>query len=130
MTTPYNKITDVFHSKFQSKVEILPELEEQFFLNALGEFELDLYPLTYDETNQVISEDLSRSEINVLGTLMYKEYLSREHDRILKLNNIVGRDIKLTGLGDSKSNSFKTLQEVTVKITKMIDKLKDNNFEN
>lgn len=129
MSTPYSKIANVFHSKFQSKSEIPNGLEEQFFLNALGEFELELYPLTYDEVNKVIEQDLSRSEINVLGTLMYKQYLSREHDRILKLNNIYGRDVRLTGLGDSKTKSLQTLQEISAEITRTLDKLKDNNFD-
>lgn len=129
MSTPLSKIQSVFHSKFKSKNEIIPELEIQYFLNALSTFELDLYPLPFDETSEEIENDLSRPEILLLGTLMYKEYLSQERDRILKLNNIIGRDIKLTGSGDSKSNINKTVTELENQITVMIDKLKNNNFE-
>lgn len=129
MSTPYEKVVNVFHSKFQSKTEIIPELEMQFFINALGNFELDLYPITFDEDIEVISETLTKSEILVLGTLMYKEYLSKERDRILKLNNIIGRDIKLTGAGDSKTNINRTMTELENQIAVMVDKLKNNNFD-
>lgn len=128
MSTPYVKIQDVFHSKLKSKVEIIPELELQYFYNALGVFELDLYSLTYDEVMEEITIDLSRPEILLLGTLMYREYLSQERDRALKLNNIIGRDIKLTGSGDSKSNYNRALIELDSDLSTMIDKLKDNDF--
>jgi hypothetical protein len=130
MSTPYEKIVSVFHSKFHSKTIILPELEIQYFLNAQGAFELDLFPIEFDEVNEVIANDLNKSEILVLGALMYKEYLSQERDRILKLNNIIGRDIKLTGAGDSKSNINKTMSELENQIAVMIDKLKTNVFDN
>jgi hypothetical protein len=129
MSTPYEKILDVFHSKLKSKVEIDYDLEFQYFFNALGSFELDLYPLDYDETLEELSNDLKRPEILLLGTLMYREYLSQERDRILKLNNIIGRDIKLTGSGDSKSNINKAMVELENQIAVIIDKLKTNNFD-
>lgn len=129
MPTPYGKIQDVFHSKLKSKVEIIPELELQYFYNALGSFELDLYSLNYDESNQVMIEDLNRSEILLLGTLMYREYLSQERDRALKLNNILGRDIKLTGSGDSKSNYNKAVVELDAQISTMVSKLKVIDFD-
>jgi hypothetical protein len=128
MSTPYEKILNVFHSKFQSKKEIPDGLEEQFFLNALAEFELELYSLTYDENLELIEEDLNRPEINVLGLLMYKEYLQRELDRILKLNNIYGKDVRLTGLGDTKSKTSQALEKIKTDITLMLNKLKDHNF--
>lgn len=126
--TKYEDILKSFHSKFQSKTEIFPELEKQFFLTALGDFEIDLYPLEYDEDAETIEESLSRPEINVLGLLMYKAYLGRERDRILKLNNIIGRDIKLTGMGNSKSQINKAYEEISGEVAESINKLKDNSF--
>lgn len=128
MTTPYEKVQNVFHSSFQSKVEIIPELERQFFINAIGDFSLDLYDLDYDVSTYEVKEDLTQSEINLLGKLMYKYYLQRERDRIMKLNNIVGRDIKLTGMSDTKQVINKMYENLMNEIYTMINKMKRNTF--
>ena len=128
MTTPYVEVQDVFHSKFQEKKELPAGLEAQFFKNAVGDFITDLYPLNIIEDNS-LQEELALPEIQLLGALMYKNYLERELDRILKLNNIVGRDIKLTGLGDSKSTTKKRLEEVLKDIDKRMSKLQPLTFE-
>lgn len=128
MTTPYSKIQNVFHSSFQSQTEILPELEKQFFINAIGDFSLDLYSLNYDLDSYEIEHDLSQAEINLLGKLMYKYYLHRERDRIMKLNNIVGRDIKLTGMSDTKQVINKMYSNLIDEIDLMMTKLKDNTY--
>lgn len=128
MTTPYKKIQFVFHSSFQSKIEIIPELEKQFFINALGDFSLDLYELNYNSETDEIKEDLNQAEINLLGKLMYKYYLQRERDRIMKLNNIVGRDIRLTGMSDTKQAINKMYNGLLNEIDTMIHKLKDNTY--
>jgi hypothetical protein len=128
MGTPYVKVQSVFHSKPQEKKALPEGLEEQFFINAVGDFETDLYPLHILEDNS-LQEDLTNSEIQVIGLLMYKHYLERELDRILKLNNIIGRDIKATGLGDSKSNTNKRLESLKEEIDKKISKLKPLTFD-
>ncbi|MGZ9868119.1 hypothetical protein ACU3L3_06830 [Priestia endophytica] len=128
MGTPYVKVQSVFHSKPQEKKALPEGLEEQFFINAVGDFETDLYPLHILEDNG-LQEDLTNSEIQVIGLLMYKHYLERELDRILKLNNIIGRDIKTTGLGDSKSNTNKRLESLQEEIDKKISKLKPLTFD-
>lgn len=132
MTTPYEKIQNVFHSSFQSKTEIVPELERQFFINAIGDFSLDLYELDYTidtENNEIeIVQDLTQSEVNLLGKLMYKYYLHRERDRIMKLNNIVGRDIRLTGMSDTKQVINKMYDNLVNEIAVIMTKLKDNTY--
>ena len=128
MPTPYSRIENVFHSSFQSKVILPPDLEEQFFITAIGDYSLDLRDLTYNSDIKEISEDLSQSEINLLGKLMYKAYLQRERDRVLKLNNILGRDIKLTGMADSKFAMNTAYITITNEISAMIHKLKTNSF--
>jgi hypothetical protein len=129
MPTPVEKIINVFHSKFQSKTELIPELEQQFLYNALADFEVDLYPLPYDESNNTFEKILSSPEVLLLGTLMYKAYLGRERDRVLKLNNIIGRDIKLTAMGNSKSSMNQAYDGVVKEATLLIDKLKDISFD-
>ena len=129
MSTPFEKIQNVFHSKFQSKIELMPELEQQFFINAISDFEVELYPLPFNEESFDIEEDLSYPEINLLGTLMYKEYLHRERDKTLKLNNIVGKDIKLTAMANSKYAMNTAYSSILSEIAEKIGKLKSLNFE-
>jgi hypothetical protein len=128
MSTSKTKVTDNFHSQFQDLNVIPPDLENQLFLNALGDFEGDLYTLTYDDVNEVISEDLSRTELNLLGKLMYKHYLNRERDRIIKLNNIIGRDVTLNGTGNTKQQMNITYDSVENDIENLVSKLKDNSY--
>lgn len=123
MSTPISKVIDVFHSKFQSKIELLPGLEMQFLINAMSEFSMELFPVSLNEVEGNINENLSSPEIYLLGVLMYKEYFHRERDKTLKLNNIVGRDIKLTAMGNSKyamNTTYKALlDEIAVKVSKL-----------
>lgn len=128
MSTPYEKILKSFHSQFKSKYAILPELEEQYFINALGDYELELASLTYDEIAKEIAEDLTKPQINILGALMYKYYKKQELDGVLKLNNIVGKDIALTSMGDSKSQMNKSYAVISLEIADALNKLKENSF--
>lgn len=128
MPTPQTEILNNFHSQFQSKTLLDPTLEDQFFETALGEFELDLYTLTYDSAVKEIEEDLNRYEINLLGLLMYKSYKKREKDRIMKLNNIVGRDIEMTGMGQSKQTAIKDYELILDEIADTINKIKNSSF--
>jgi hypothetical protein len=128
MSTPYKAIQDSFHSRFKSKSEIIPELEIQYLISALGEFELELFTLTYDETTQEIIEDLPRSQLNLLGILIYKYYKKQELDGILQLNNIVGKDIALTSMGDHKKVNQLAMTLLQKEISDMFNKIKDNSF--
>lgn len=131
-TTPYSKIQNVFYSTFQSKTEIPIELEEQFFLNAVGDFELNLHEINCSGSvtngDCEILEILPQSKINLLGKLMYKYQLQRERDRIIKLNNIVGRDISLTGMSDTKQVLNKMYDNLLYEIETIIHKLKENTY--
>ncbi|WP_063565471.1 hypothetical protein [Paenibacillus sp. O199] len=126
--TTYQDILNSFYSRFQS-TKLLPEgLVKEFFNQALGDFEIDLYPLGWNIESQEFDEILERSIINLLGRLMYASYLSREVDRIVKLTNIVGKDISLTGMGDSKRFSMMKLAEEESKINEMKSKLKTSSY--
>lgn len=128
MTVPYSDILDVFHSSFQSQTTIPTDLEKQFFLNALGYYELELNELDYDDVSETINNDLSRPHIIALGKLMYKYYLHRERDRILKLNNIVGKDIKLTAMGQSKQEINDAYDTTCEEVENLMNKLKDGSI--
>lgn len=128
MNTPFEKVLMFFHSRFQSTTELPPELEKQFLIQGVSEFETDLYDLNFNAEFDEFEKQLTLPELNVLGALMYKGYLQRERDRMLKLNNIIGRDIRLTGMSDTKFAVNKAYGELLIEIEGMIAKLK--NFEN
>lgn len=128
MTTPKQDVINYFHTEFQSTEPLIPELEDQFLLKAIADFELNLYEIRYDSTSNVFEENLPSSEKSLLGKLMYKHYLSRERDRILKLNNIVGKDISLTSMGSAKSSILKAYESVEIEIEKIINRLKTNSY--
>ncbi|XYR59858.1 hypothetical protein ACS4RT_13435 [Bacillus amyloliquefaciens] len=60
---------------------------------------------------------------------MYKGYLGRYRDRALKLNNVVGRDIQLTGLANTKAQVNRAYEDLIDDIEKKLSKLKMNNFD-
>lgn len=128
MTTPAQSVLDYFYTEFQSTKVLDEGLVKQFLLKSVGEFELNLSPLSYDGGTDTFDSVLSSIEMILLGKLMYKHYLSREKDRVLKLNNIVGKDISLTAMGSSKSEMRQAYEEVDYEIERMISRLKTNSY--
>lgn len=128
MTTPKDDVLKYFHTEFQSPRPMITGLEDQFLLKAIGDFELNLDSLEYNLADSEFNRVLTISEQSLLGKLMYKHYLSRERDRILKLNNIVGKDISLTSVGQAKSTILKAYESVELEIEKIFNRLKTNSF--
>jgi hypothetical protein len=90
-----------FHSEIR-EIHAFPEgLEDRWLMSAMEEFELEIGPLGYDPD----SGDFSREPppVYTLSLMMAKYYLKREMSRINKLNNILGKDLQLTGTGQSKA---------------------------
>ena len=129
MPTPNEKMINVFYSKFQSKVELPEGLVNQFPYTSIGEFSNELYTLNLSEDENSVEEDLTLAEIGLIGALMYKQYLHRERDKTLKLNNIVGKDIKLTAMGNSKYAMNTAYKELLEEIAVKVDKLKPLVFD-
>lgn len=128
MSTSLNLILKNFYSRPQSKVILDPTLIDQFLENSLGDYEIEISPLHYNEEKKEFEINLSRATINQLGALMYKYYLQRELDRVLKLTNIVGKDISLTGMGDAKRTMLTRLESVEKEISERFTKLKLNTY--
>ena len=128
MSTPVSKIYSVFYSQFQTSIELPEGIEEQFLLNALGDFEIELYSLSYNDDLGIVENSLTRSEINIIGKIMYKYYLKRERDKVLKINNIVGKDVRMTGLGETKREMNKAYDQLNIEIEAMLNKLKRNTY--
>ena len=129
MPTPNETVFNEFYAKFQSKVVLPDDLVLQFLKTSVGEFSTELYPLSFSENGESIDKELTLSEIGLLGTLMYKQYLHRERDKTLKLNNIVGKDIKLTAMGNSKQTMNAAYRELLDEIAIKFDKLKVLSFD-
>jgi hypothetical protein len=129
MATTKQDILNFFHTEFQQKTALNEGLENQFLLKAVADFELLLFSPSYNTTTNDFSELLSLPEQMFLGKLMYKHYLSREKDRILKLNNIVGKDISFTSVGQSKSTILKACENLDAEIERSFSRLTSSSFE-
>ncbi|TCI26775.1 hypothetical protein EVJ32_05200 [Exiguobacterium sp. SH5S4] len=97
----YQDVVQAFHSHFDTHKPTDPGIREQWFTNALARFELELYPIDVDSNGTFLTE-IGRTETYLLGKLMFAEYQHRELDRTIKINNIVGKDISLNSMGDTK----------------------------
>lgn len=124
----YQNVVEVFHSQFDTRSPIDPALREQYFNNALARFETNLCSLNISDTGEFLDE-ISKQEIYVLGRLMYLEYLGKERDRINKINNIVGKDISLTSMGDTKRVVQQQYESVKEDVEELMARLLPTSFE-
>ena len=107
--TTKNDVIRSFHSHPMAK-QALPEgLEDEFFISALSEYELDIKSLSYNKTTSAFSEEIPGSVVYTLGLMMYSEYITRELSRMEKLQGFYGKDIHLTGNDASKNVTYKDL---------------------
>lgn len=128
MGTSYKEALKVFHSLAKSKIEIDEELEHQWFLNALADYELEISSLNYLDNQKGFSDTLSRQVIKTLGLFMYVNYLTQELSRVTKLNGIIGKDISLTGMDATKRVTFQELESEKLYAEKLLHKQKQHCF--
>lgn len=128
MSTPYTEVLNVFHSLLKSKIEIDEQLEYQWFLNALADYELEISNLGYLDIQKVFSSSLSRHIIRTLGLIMYVNYLTQELSRVMKLNGIIGKDISLTGMDSTKRVTIQELESEKLYAEKLLYKQKQHCF--
>lgn len=124
----YNDVVLAFHSHFDTQKEIDPGLREQWFHNALSRFELELYPIEVDSSGTFITE-IGRVETYLLGKLMFAEYQHRELDRTVKINNILGKDLSLNAMGDTKRVLQAAYESTQGNIELTFSKLQDRKLE-
>lgn len=105
-----NDVITSFHTHPMSKNPLPEGLEDAFFESALARYELEIKELDYDAETETINSYINRSVIYVLGILMYCEYITRELSRAEKLNGFHGKDIQMTGSGDSKRVTLADLE--------------------
>lgn len=128
MNTSYLDVLNVFHSLLKSKFEIDEDLEYQWFLNALADYELELSELNYLESQRVFADSLPRYVVKTLGLIMYVNYLKQELSRVMKLNGIIGKDISLTGMDATKRVTLEELQSEKIYAEKLLHKQKQHAF--
>lgn len=120
--TTYSEILSSFHSLPQSKYALPDGLEKQWFFDALGEYELELDELEYDEISDQFSTKLKQYQVKTIALIMYTYYLTRELSRAEKLSGINGKDISITGGDESKRITKADLELQMSKAKHLIDK--------
>ncbi len=128
MNTSYLDVLNVFHSLLKSKFEIDEDLEYQWFLNALADYELEIGFIEFSERSRSFSYTLPRYIIKTLGLIMYVNYLTQELSRVMKLNGIIGKDISLTGMDATKRVTIEELQSEKTFAEKLLHKQKQHAF--
>jgi hypothetical protein len=126
--TTYADIIKSFESLPQSKVVLADGLVEEWFNSSLGVFELEIEDLSFNEELNEFPSKLPKYKIKTLGMLMYIEYLTRELDRLKKINGIVGKDIQMTGSDSAKRVALSDLQLELERAEKMLHKQKQHCF--
>ena len=128
MSTSYLDVLKVFHSLLKSQFEINEDLEYQWFLNALADYELEISSLDYLDNQKIFANPLSRQIIRTLGLFMYVNYLTQELSRVMKLNGIIGKDISLTGMDATKRVTIQELESEKLYAEKLLHKQKQHCF--
>ena len=123
--------TDVissFESMIRDRETLADDLQYQWFLDALGEFELDVGDLSYNAVEQLFDKSLPLYVINTLAYLMKVRYLERELSRVNKLNNIITKDLSLNGMGDAKRATASEYEAELARTKELIHKQKSHWF--
>lgn len=129
--TTYEEIISTFESIIKCKYKLSDSLIEQWFKNALGQYELDIQSLGYDFTKKIFiqpSDDSDSFEkdgrlknyvILSLAEIMKSYYMEQEVRRVNQLNNIIGKDLSLNGTGDTKKYTKAEADAINEKIAYM-----------
>lgn len=126
--TQYNEVVSAFESIIKCKYKLSDSLVEQWFKNALGQYELDIESLGYDpmirefvqpsQNSDSFEADgrLKYSVVVTLAEIMKSYYMEQEVRRVNQLNNVIGKDISLNGTGDTKRYTKAEADAVNEKI--------------
>lgn len=126
--TSAEDVINSFQSTIRDRELLAPGLQYQWFLDALGEFQLEISELDYDTATQVFGSELPLYVINTLGYLMKVRYLERELSRVNKLNNIITKDLSLNGMGDAKRATAAEYASELARTKELIHKQKTHFF--
>ncbi len=134
--TSYTDVVSAFESIIKCKYVLADGLVRQWFLNALGEYELNIESLGFDKENYVFTSpspssnafdktgDLKNYVVLSLAEIMKSYYMQQEVRRVNQLNNIIGKDISLNGTGDTKKYTKAESDTIDSKIADLYTKQK------
>jgi hypothetical protein len=134
--TSYTEVVSSFESIIKCKYKLDDGLVYQWFLNALGEYELNIESLGYNKTTMEFKSPSSTSNafdkdgnlknhiILTLAEMMKSYYMQQEVRRVNQLNNIIGKDISLNGTGDTKKYTKAESDAIDSKIADLFTKQK------
>lgn len=133
--TTYTDVVSAFESIIKSKYVLADGLVRQWFLNALGEYELNIESLGFDRENSVFvpispsdafdkDGNLKNHVVLSLAEIMKSYYMQQEVRRVNQLNNIIGKDISLNGTGDTKKYTKEEADTLDSKIADLFTKQK------
>ena len=134
--TSYTDVISAFESIIKCKYVLADGLVRQWFLNALGEYELNIESLGFDKGNDVFTSpspssdafdktgNLKNHVILSLAEIMKSYYMQQEVRRVNQLNNIIGKDISLNGTGDTKKYTKAEADAIDSKIADLYTKQK------
>lgn len=134
--TSYIDVTSAFESIIKCKYVLSDDLVYQWFLNALGEYELNIENIYYKKevmgfvapssSSDAFDEsgDLKRHIVLTLAETMKSYYMQQEVRRVNQLNNIIGKDISLNGTGDTKKYTKEEADAIDYKVADLFAKQK------
>lgn len=134
--TSYTDVISAFESIIKCKYVLADGLVRQWFLNALGEYELNIESLGFDKESDVFTSpssssdafdktgDLKNHVVLSLAEIMKSYYMQQEVRRVNQLNNIIGKDISLNGTGDTKKYTKAEADAIDSKIADLYTKQK------
>lgn len=125
VTTSQSKVLDKFYSLIVTGYELPLDLVLEWFDTALGEYELELQPLLYDEESSMFLTRLSVYQISLLGRLMKREFDTREFSRMSKVTGIDTKDERVSGLQAAKQAVRTELDNDEQKIAELFQKIKE-----
>lgn len=126
--TTKNDIINCFHS-FPMTKRLIPEgLENQWLMNAIGQYELEIASIGYISEEEKFETDIGHAAIMTLGLLMYTYFLTRELSRIEKLNGFHGKDIQMTGNDTSKRVTYSDLELELKRVDDLLYKQKTHAY--
>lgn len=123
--TSQSKVLDKFYSLIVTGYELPIDLVLEWFDTALGEYELELQPLPYNEESALFETRLSVYQITLLGRLMKREFDTREFSRMSKVTGIDTKDERVSGLQAAKQAVKAELELDEQKIAELFQKIKE-----
>lgn len=124
MAKTYDDAISSFESTFQDKYEIPEDLVEQFFIDALSQYELEIGDTGYDTGSEEFPSDFKQYQIMTIAYLMKVKYCERELSRVNKIMNIIGKDISMNDSGGAKRATKEELQIELDRANGFLDKQK------